>query len=327
MADISAAAVKELRERTGAGLHGLQARARGDRRRPRQGRRAAPRAGPRGRRQEGRPRRPRGAGLELHPHRRPRSACSSRSTARRTSSPGPTSSRSSSATSPSRWPGSRRCTSTRIASRPTPRAEAAGAARGRGGPEEARGASGRRSSRASSRSGSRRSACSSSRSATGADGPRADHRGDRHDRREHPRPAVRPLRARGGAVSDDPAARPRRRRPTARRPGTGAPLPADPAQAVRRGPPGRSRQYGVDPAFCAFIARQVARGPRSSASRSGSSSAAATSSAASRPPPRGHGPRDRRLHRHARHGHERPGPPGRPRAGRRADPGHDARSR
>ena len=43
------------------------------------------------------------------------------------------------------------------------------------------------------------------------------------------------------------------------------------------------RPYGVDPAFCAFIARQVARGPRRSASRSASSSAAATSSAAWRP--------------------------------------------
>ncbi len=41
----------------------------------------------------------------------------------------------------------------------------------------------------------------------------------------------------------------------------------------------------------------------------------------------GHGPGDRRLHRHARDRHERPGPPGRPRAGRRPDPGHDALSR
>ena len=36
-----------------------------------------------------------------------------------------------------------------------------------------------------------------------------------------------------------------------------APLPADPAQAVRRGAP-RRPAYGVDPAFCAFIASQVA---------------------------------------------------------------------
>ena len=66
------------------------------------------------------------------------------------------------------------------------------------------------------------------------------------------------------------------------------------------------------------------RSPRSIASawRSASSWAGATSSAAggSRD---GHGPGDRRLHRHARDGDERPGAPGRARAGRRPDAGHD----
>ena len=47
------------------------------------------------------------------------------------------------------------------------------------------------------------------------------------------------------------------------------------------------RQYGVDPAFCAFIARQVAEIHALSASRSGSSSEAATSSAGWRRPPAG----------------------------------------
>ena len=59
-------------------------------------------------------------------------------------------------------------------------------------------------------------------------GPRADHRRDRDDRREHPRPPLRPLRARGGAVSEagpsTAAVQPGRDR---------APLPADPPQAVR----------------------------------------------------------------------------------------------
>ena len=72
MATITAEAVKELRERTGAGHDGLQARPRGGRRRPRQGRRPAARARPRRGREEGRPRCPRGPRLQLHPHRRPR---------------------------------------------------------------------------------------------------------------------------------------------------------------------------------------------------------------------------------------------------------------
>ena len=72
MATITAEMVKELRERTGAGHDGLQARPRGDRRRRRQGRRAAARARPRRGRQEGRARGARGPHLQLHPHRRPR---------------------------------------------------------------------------------------------------------------------------------------------------------------------------------------------------------------------------------------------------------------
>ena len=66
----------------------------------------------------------------------------------------------------------------------------------------------------------------------GADRRRADHREDRDDRREHPRPPLHPLRARGGAVSD--------RRDDHGGPGLGAPLPPDPAQAVRRGAARRS---------------------------------------------------------------------------------------
>ena len=47
------------------------------------------------------------------------------------------------------------------------------------------------------------------------------------------------------------------------------------------------RQYGVDPAFCAFIARPGRDRSTGSASRSASSSAAATSSAAWPPRPGG----------------------------------------
>ena len=77
------------------------------------------------------------------------------------------------------------------------------------------------------------------------------------------------------------------------------------------------RQYGVDPAFCAFIARQVAevhatrradrhrRRRRQHLPRAGGGGAR-------------HGPGDRRLHRHAGDRDERPRPAGRDRADRDA---------
>ena len=149
----------------------------------------------------------------------------------------------------------------------------------------------------------------------GALGPRADHREDRDDRREHPRPALRPLRARGGAVSDARLGG----RPTSAA-GRAGPLPADPAQAVRRGAPRRSpvrRRPGV------LRVRSPARSRRSTRLGvqigivvGGGNIFRGLAAAAS-----GHGPRDRRLHRHARDRDERPGPPGRARAGRRARPG------
>ena len=74
--------------------------------------------------------------------------------------------------------------------------------------------------------------------------------GHRHHRREHPRPTVRPLRARGGAVSDAAQSGPAEaRRPRYRRillKVSGEALLGD-------------RPYGVDPAFCSFIAAQVAQ--------------------------------------------------------------------
>ena len=100
MADISAELVKELRERTGAGFMDCKRaldETDGDLDKAVV---AAARAGPRRRGQEGRPRRPRGPRVAATSTPAAGSACSSRSTARRTSSPAPTSSRSSSATSP-----------------------------------------------------------------------------------------------------------------------------------------------------------------------------------------------------------------------------------
>ena len=111
MATISAESVKNLRELTGAGIMDCKRvleETDGDVEKAV----AAPaRAGPRRRCQEGRPRGPRGAHLAATSTPAAGSASSSRSTARRTSSPGRTSSSSSSAISRSRSPGSPRCTS------------------------------------------------------------------------------------------------------------------------------------------------------------------------------------------------------------------------
>ena len=81
------------------------------------------------------------------------------------------------------------------------------------------------------------------------------------------------------------------------------------------------RQYGVDPAVCAFIARPGRRGPRGWASRSAIVVGGGNIFRGLAASARGHGPRHRRLHRHARDRHERARAPGRARAGRRPDPG------
>ena len=146
--------------------HGLQARARGDRRRPRGGHRAAAREGPGRGRQQGRPRRPRGPGRPRTSTPAAASACSSRSTARPTS-----------------WR-ARRLPEARPRARDAgrrPRAEyttiesiPAEVARGASAPssrptrrsQRSRRTSARRSSRASCASGTRRSCSTSSPSAT-----------------------------------------------------------------------------------------------------------------------------------------------------------------
>ena len=75
------------------------------------------------------------------------------------------------------------------------------------------------------------------------------------------------------------------------------------------------RQYGVDPAFCTFVAQQVATvhamGVEIGIVVGGGNIFRGLAAAGPR-----HGPRDRRLHRHARDRHERPGAPGRDRARR-----------
>src|SRR4029079_1228438 len=96
----------------------------------------------------------------------------------------------------------------------------------------------------------------------GAERARADHGEDRHDRREHPGPPLHPLCARGGAVNG---------------PAVSAATEETPLRYTRSTTPEAKplryklillklsgeallgdRQYGVDPAVCAFIARQVA---------------------------------------------------------------------
>ena len=83
----------------------------------------------------------------------------------------------------------------------------------------------------------------------GADRSRADHRADLHDRREHPRSPLHPLRARGGAVTGTATSAATEAKPLRYRrillKLSGEALLGD-------------RQYGVDPAVCVFIARQVA---------------------------------------------------------------------
>ena len=76
-------------------------------------------------------------------------------------------------------------------------------------------------------------------------------------------------------VADPATARGRRARPRA------GPATAGSCSSCPARPSSGERQYGVDPAFCAFIARQVAE-VHATGVRSASSSAAATSSAGSR---------------------------------------------
>ena len=85
MAEITAALVKELREKTGAGMMDCKKALAESRRRHRGGHRLAAQEGPRGGRQEGRPRRRRGPGRRRR--RRHTAAPWSRSTPRPTSSP------------------------------------------------------------------------------------------------------------------------------------------------------------------------------------------------------------------------------------------------
>src|SRR4029077_6211654 len=77
----------------------------------------------------------------------------------------------------------------------------------------------------------------------GAHGPRPGDGEDRGDRREHPGPPLRPLRPRGGPVTSGDGAKPRYGRILLKL--SGEALLGD-------------RSYGVDPAVCAFIARQIA---------------------------------------------------------------------
>ena len=103
---ISAEMVRKLREETGAGMMDCKSalvEAKGD---AGEGARHPAQEGAGRRRQEGRPRRHRGRGRPLHPPRRRRSACWSRSTARPTSWPRRRTSRAWCATSPCT---SRRC--------------------------------------------------------------------------------------------------------------------------------------------------------------------------------------------------------------------------
>ena len=134
-----------------------------------------------------------------------------------------------------------------------PRGQAGRAARRRGDPEEAGEHPRRRSSRASSRSGTRRSASTSSRSATRS-GRSATSITERSPRSARTSASAGSPGTRSGRSCDrrPPTGRHRRRALRYRRillKLSGEALLGD-------------RQYGVDPAFCAFIARQVARGPR-----------------------------------------------------------------
>ena len=117
MAEITAALVKELREKTGAGMMDCKKALGETAGRPRGGGRLAAHEGPGGGRQEGRPHRGRRPGRRRR-QRQPR-APSSRSTPRPTSSPATRRSRSSSASAASSR-STPAATSTKIAAAPFP---------------------------------------------------------------------------------------------------------------------------------------------------------------------------------------------------------------
>ena len=207
--------VKELRERTGAGFMDCKRALEETGGDLEQGRRAAARAAvrPPPAKKAGREARE-GLVSSLHPHRRPASACSSRSTARPTSSPAPTTSRSSSGTSRCRSPASRPQYVT-IESIPADdrRAQARRAARRRGGPEEAGGHP------REDRGGPAREVVPAGRALRAAlpghrpDGRPARHGRHRADRREHPGAALRRATSSGRSCER----RPRRRAGDGRR--------------------------------------------------------------------------------------------------------------
>ena len=113
--------------------------------------------------------------------------------------------------------------------------------------------------------------------------PRPRHREDRHDRREHPGPPLRPLRARGGAVTEpgiEPVrARGRRRLPPRAGCATAGSCSSCPARRCSASASTASTRRSVP------SSRNRSRRSTAPASRSGSSSGAATSSAAWPPPP------------------------------------------
>src|SRR4029077_10415153 len=123
------------------------------------------------------------------------------------------------------------------------------AARGRGRPEEAGEHPGPDRRRSAQEVVSAGRADRAAVPGHGSDDRRAHHECDRDDRREHQGPSVRPVRGRGGAVSDAGVTRAE----------GGAPLRYRRILLKLSGEALLGdRQYGVDPAFYAFIAGQVA---------------------------------------------------------------------
>ena len=316
MADISAELVKELRERTGAGFMDCKKALDGDRRRPREGDRrcCASAASRQAAKKAGRDARE-GLDRQLHPHRRPVRRAHRGQLRDGLRRPHRASSSSSSRTWRSRSSPSRpdyldveAIPADVLAAK---KAELLADESVQKKPENIREQivdgqlrkwyqqvvlyeqpfrdDGRRRSASSSRAPSRRSARTS-----GSGASSASRSGRSCDRRRDRRPAT----------GDGAAA-----------------LSPHPAQAVRRGAARRSavrRRPGV-----LRVHRAAGRGrPRP---RRPDRHRRRWRQHLPRPRGRGarHGPRDRRLHRHARDGHERPGPAGRARAGRRPDAGHD----
>ena len=207
MAEVTAADVKALRERTGAGDDGLQGRARRGRRRHRQGGRDPARQGPGLGREARRPRRPARASSPPTSTPTARSASWSRSSARPTSSPATTTSRSSPARS--------RCTSPARRPRSTSRPRRSPRRRAR---PSAASTSRRRARRASPTTWSSkivegqldevgqggrpaRAGARQLRPLRGQDDRAAARRARREDRREHPHRPLRPLRRRRGVAA------------------------------------------------------------------------------------------------------------------------------